>query len=168
MRMRHVRLLAPALLALTLAGCGEGEGGTAKGAGAGDTLKFSGTTLDGKAFDGTALAGKPAVLWFWAPWCGTCQGQAPQAAQLADTYKGKVNVIGVAGLDKKASMRTFVTSRKVGGFPHLADEKGAVWKKFRISQQSSFVLLDKAGKVVHSGVPTGPEELDRRVKQLAG
>jgi hypothetical protein len=30
-------------------------------------LKFTGTTLEGKAFDGTDLAGSPVVFWFCHP-----------------------------------------------------------------------------------------------------
>src|SRR3712207_8342970 len=30
-------------------------------------LAFTGRTLDGAAFDAAALAGRPALLWFWAP-----------------------------------------------------------------------------------------------------
>ncbi|MGP3921975.1 redoxin family protein [Streptomyces sp. 8N616] len=188
-RRRRAPVLVAALLAATalaVAGCGMDSGGgtAAPGTGAradaadagdagdaggvGEPLRFSGTTLEGKPFDGAKLAGKPAVLWFWAPWCGTCRGQAPQAAKLAKTYEGRVNVVGVAGLDKPGPMRSFVSSRKVGGFPHLNDEQGSIWRKFEISQQSSFVLLDKDGKVVHSGVPSGPEELDSRVAKLVG
>ncbi|MEV6315693.1 redoxin family protein [Streptomyces sp. NPDC051776] len=132
------------------------------------TLRFRGTTLDGKPFDGSTLAGKPVALWFWAPWCGTCRGQAPQAAALARTYRGKVHVVGIAGLDTTGPMKSFVSSTNVSGFPHVADERGAVWKKFGITQQSSFVLLDEKGEVVHSGVPTGPGELDGLVSKLVG
>jgi thiol-disulfide isomerase/thioredoxin len=32
-------------------------------------LRFDAKTVDGKDFSGQSLAGKPAVLWFWAPWC---------------------------------------------------------------------------------------------------
>ena len=32
-------------------------------------LNFSGTTLSGAPFNGSSLEGKPAVLWFWTPWC---------------------------------------------------------------------------------------------------
>ncbi|PAZ13053.1 hypothetical protein CLM62_26490 [Streptomyces sp. SA15] len=39
--------------------------------------KFTTTTVDGKAFAGTSPAGKDAVLWFWAPWCAVCRGEAP-------------------------------------------------------------------------------------------
>lgn len=132
------------------------------------SLKFSSTTLDGKAFQGRNLADKPAVLWFWAPWCGTCRGQAAQTAQLADKYKGKVNFVGVAGLDKAQPMHGFVKTQKVGNFPHLNDQKGSVWEKFGITQQSSYVMLDKDGKTVHTGTPSSPDELNKLVSGLAG
>jgi thiol-disulfide isomerase/thioredoxin len=131
-------------------------------------LQFVSTTLDGKAFKGESLADKPSVLWFWAPWCGTCQGQAAQTAKLADKYKGKVNFIGVAGLDKTEPIRGFVKTQKVGNFPHLNDQKGEVWKKFGISQQSSYVMLDKNGKTVHQDAATTPSQLSKQVAGLAG
>jgi hypothetical protein len=31
-----------------------------------DQLKFTAGTMDGGEFSGESLAGKPAVLWFWA------------------------------------------------------------------------------------------------------
>ncbi|MGP3981771.1 redoxin family protein [Streptomyces sp. KR80] len=160
----RARVLASVLLAaaLALAGCGTDGGGKPQ------TLQFTGTTLDGKRFDGATLAGKPTVLWFWAPWCGTCRGQAPQTAKLAKEYKGRVQVVGVAGLDRTAAMRDFVSATKVGGFPHLGDMEGGIWKKFEITQQSSYVLLDEKGRTVHSGTPSGPGELDRRIAELAG
>ncbi|WP_306454825.1 hypothetical protein [Streptomyces sp. WZ.A104] len=53
--------------------------------------------MDGKPFDGSTLAGKPTVLWFWVPWCAKCKAQA---ADTAADHTGKANVVGVAGLDK--------------------------------------------------------------------
>lgn len=131
-------------------------------------LQFTSRTLDGKAFKGASLADKPSVLWFWAPWCGTCQGQAAQTAKLADKYKGKVNFVGVAGLDKTAPIKGFVKTQKVGNFPHLNDQQGAVWKKFGITQQSSYVMLDKNGKTVEQGAATTPQQLTEQVAGLAG
>ena len=155
---------------------GKGEGGDkgiapgekAPDGGAPPQLRFASTTLDGKTFKGESLADKPSVLWFWAPWCGTCQGQAAQTAKLAAKYKGKVNFVGVAGLDKTAPIRGFVKEQKIGNFPHLNDQKGAVWKKFGVSQQSSYVMLDKDGKTVSKGVATTPDQLNKQVAGLAG
>ena len=58
-----VRLAAAWIaLLLLLAGCGSAPTAVPPAA-----LEFRGSTVDGAAFDGTALAGAPAVLWFWAP-----------------------------------------------------------------------------------------------------
>ncbi len=114
-------------------------------------LDFTVATLDGATFEGASLAGRPAVLWFWAPWCPTCASQAPQVTDLAASYSGRAAVVGVAGLDKTAAMREFVARTKATGFPHLADEQGVVWKRFGVTAQSTFAVLDAKGTVVADG-----------------
>jgi thiol-disulfide isomerase/thioredoxin len=117
-----------------------------------DTLKFSGTTLDGSTFSAASLAGRPVVLWFWAPWCATCFGQAASVAKLAKTYSGRVNWLGVAGLDKSVkAMDKFVSEGEVGNITHLNDQAGTVWKKFGIKEQSTFVMINRTGKVMQTG-----------------
>lgn len=133
-----------------------------------EILKFTGTTLDGKAFDGATLAAKPAVLWFWAPWCPKCRAQAEATAEVANDYKGRVNVVGVAGLDKPDAMRDFVSERKVGDFPHLSDEAGAIWKRFGVIEQSTYVVLDAKGNKVFTGNLPAGEGLSEKVAELVG
>ncbi len=131
------------------------------------SLQFSATTVDGAPFNAATLAGRPTVLWFWAPWCPTCAGEAPQVARLAARYTGRVNVVGVAGLDKLPAMREFVTRMKVSGFVNLADESGTVWRRFGITAQATYVLLDAAGRVVYTGY-LDDTELAARLARLAG
>ncbi|HEX2935629.1 MAG TPA: thioredoxin [Bacteroidales bacterium] len=38
---------------------------------------------------------KPAIIDFYADWCGPCRIVAPTVAQIAEEYKGKVNVYKV-------------------------------------------------------------------------
>ena len=66
-------------------------------------------------------------------------------------YGDRLAVLGVAGLGDKAAMDEFVTDLEVGGVTHLNDQAGAVWRRFEVTEQSTFVLIDRAGKVVHKG-----------------
>ncbi len=138
---------------------------TGAAAGAKQALAFTGRTLDGKPFDGTSLAGQPAVLWFWAPWCGTCLGQGSSVADVAKKYRGKLGVVGVAGMGDVAAMRDFVADAEVTGVTHLNDESGAVWRRFGITAQSIYVLIDGSGAVIHQGW-LDSEQFDAKVAAL--
>ncbi|WP_306827000.1 redoxin family protein [Catenuloplanes nepalensis] len=117
-----------------------------------ELLKFTGTTLDGESFDGTSLAHRPAVLWFWAPWCATCAGQGWTVAKQAPRYAGRVPIIGVAGLSTDTgAMNKFVADYEVGGVPQINDGAGELWKRFEVTRQSYFVMIDASGEVVHKG-----------------
>ena len=116
-----------------------------------DALRFTGKTLDGATFDAKSMAGKPAILWFWAPWCATCASEAQSIADLATEYQGRLGILGIAGLGDNKAMREFVSDLDVGAVPHLDDQAGAIWKKFKITQQSTYVFLDRTGRVVKTG-----------------
>ncbi|NBM20531.1 redoxin domain-containing protein [Streptomyces sp. GC420] len=146
----------------------QGSGSGAEGAEVPEALNFTATTVNGKPFDAKTLAGRPTVLWFWAPWCPACKGQAAETAKVAADFRGRANVVGVAGLDKNAAMRDFVSDTGTGSFPHLADEKGEVWKRFEITRQSHYVILDRTGKTVYEGVLPGGKGLAEKVAGLTG
>jgi thiol-disulfide isomerase/thioredoxin len=174
---RWARLLGPILAgALALTACAgpaatndaaDQAATSAPAAGGTVDLKFTVATLDGGTFDGQSLAGRPALLWFWAPWCPTCVAEAPQVGAAARDFQGKITVVGVAGLDTTAAMRDFVALPQVQHIVHLADERGVVWKRFGVTAQSTYVLLDSTGQVVYRGY-LGGDELTRRLSALAG
>jgi len=149
-------------------GCGGPSGDpTAGPTSAGPLMAFTATTLDGEAFDGMSLSGKPAVLWFWAPWCPICLQQAPGVRAAVENYGDRVNIIGVAGLDRTEAMPEFVRLAKVQAMTHLADEPGTVWKRFQVTAQSTFVLIDADGKVTFRGRLDADEIPDRVAALLA-
>ncbi|WP_422751534.1 redoxin family protein [Micromonospora sp. WMMD1219] len=129
-------------------------------------LSFTGKTLDGTAFDAAALAGRPVVLWFWAPWCATCASQAWTVAEIAPAYRDTVPVVGVAGLGEQKAMTSFVTEFDLGGTTQIDDRAGVLWRRFKVAEQSTFVVLDRTGRVVHQGFLDG-EALTRQVETLA-
>ncbi|MFI6329213.1 TlpA family protein disulfide reductase [Micromonospora chersina] len=131
-----------------------------------ETLSFTAKTLDGTAFSAAALAGKPVVLWFWAPWCATCASQAWTVAEIAPKYRDTVPIVGVAGLGEQKAMKEFVTEFDLAGTPQLDDRSGTLWRRFEVVEQSTFVIVDRDGRVVHQGFLDG-ESLTRQVDALA-
>lgn len=131
------------------------------------TLSFTGTTLDGASFDAATLAGKPTLLWFWAPWCATCAGQASSVTDLHAEYGDRLAILGVAGLGDNKAMHQFVSDLDVGSVPSLDDQAGLVWRKFKITEQSTFVLIDRQGAVTHTGW-LDDLDLSAKVKSLVG
>jgi thiol-disulfide isomerase/thioredoxin len=170
LRTRTVAAVTTAVLAVAaLAGCG-GTAATpaaAVKAGVPAALAFQGRTLDGAAFDAATLAGRPAVLWFWAPWCATCAGQASTVTDAIAQYGNRLGILGIAGLGDNKAMHDFVHDLDTGSVTNLDDSAGAVWRKFKITEQSTFVLLDRQGTVVHSGY-LDDVDFNERVKTLVG
>ncbi|MEV6599592.1 redoxin domain-containing protein [Actinoplanes sp. NPDC051346] len=129
------------------------------------SLTFTGRTLDGKPFDASTLAGKPTILWFWAPWCATCASQAMSIADVREEYGDRLNILGIAGMGGNKEMHEFVSDLDVGSVPHLDDEPGVLWKKFGITEQSTYVIIDRAGRTVVTGY-LDDLQLTSRVKTL--
>ena len=70
---------------------------------------FSSTTLDGQSVTQATYEGKPTIMWFWAPWCSVCRGEAPTISEVASELDGSVDVVGVAALGSTEEMDTFVS-----------------------------------------------------------
>jgi thiol-disulfide isomerase/thioredoxin len=129
-------------------------------------LRFTGTTLDGAAFDGAGLTGKPVVFWFWAPWCPKCQAEGPAVAKIAEKYRDRVAVVGVAGLDPStAKMKQFVDRTGTSGLPQLNDTTGALYKHFRVTSQSSYLFIDPTGGTESATGPLDEDELSSLIEK---
>jgi thiol-disulfide isomerase/thioredoxin len=131
------------------------------------TLAFRSKTVDGKPFDGATLAGKPTMLWFWAPWCPKCRTAAPSVANAAKGFGADVNIVGVAGLAESAEIQQFVKDYDLSGITNLANENYPLWSKFEIGYQDTYVILDADGKQLHNGTLTD-SQLTGKLSELAG
>lgn len=131
-----------------------------------DSLTWTAQTVGGDDFDAADLAGKPVVLWFWAPWCPTCRGQIPWVGALADKYGDKVSVVGVGGLDSSDAMPDFA-NQVANSVTNLSDPEGEIWRRFAITSQSTFVVLDAQGVEQASG-SVSQDDLTGLVADLAG
>lgn len=132
-----------------------------------EQLRFTARTIDGQEFSGASLAGTPAVLWFWAPWCPTCQREAPTVARVASGNAG-VTFVGVAARDEVPAMAAFVSKYQANSFTHLADVDGAVWRQFGVSTQPAFAFIGADGSVDVVQSALSEQDLATRVGALDG
>jgi thiol-disulfide isomerase/thioredoxin len=126
-------------------GTGQGRDGAA-----GETseaLAFVARTVDGEEFTGASLEGEPAVLWFWAPWCTVCRGEASGVVDAAERHAGDVEFLGVAGLGEVDDMRAFVSETGTGDLTHIVDEDGTIWSGFGVVSQPAFAFVHSDGTV---------------------
>ena len=93
-------------------------------------LQFSATTLDGQAFEGTSLYGRPTIIWFWAPWCPVCKAEAPAILDALDELPDGVQAIGIPGQSDVASMQAFVDDYGLGAMTQVVDADGSLWANF--------------------------------------
>lgn len=161
--IRLVLLLVAALAMVTACSTSAAPPTAAPGAaGSGSSaLDFSSRTLAGAEFSGQSLANKPAVLWFWAPWCSTCQAEAPTIAAAAAQHPN-VTFVGVAALDQIPAMNQFVANYQLGGFTHLADTDASIWRRFGVTEQPAFAFVAPNGTVeVVKGTMSAPDLAQR-------
>ncbi|MFD0857138.1 redoxin domain-containing protein, partial [Actinomadura adrarensis] len=134
-----------------------------------ELLQFQGKTIDGKAFSGTSLAGKPVVFWFWAPWCPKCMSEGPNVAKAMAKYDGKVAFVGVGGLDdSQDELKRFVSRTGTSGVTHLDDRDGKLYKHFKVTTQSSFVFMTTGGDTSKASGPLDESALNGHIDKLIG
>lgn len=132
-----------------------------------DRLHFSGITLSGAPFEGASLQGKPAVLWFWTPWCPFCNQEAPSVSQVARANPA-VTFVGVAARADRAQMQNFLSKYNLN-FTNLDDADGSIWRRFNVPWQPAYVFLRPDGASTFVNNPTAAmsqQELSNRVQAL--
>ena len=181
--MRSNRIRLPALVvafAATLAACGSGEATTSSGdAGSADPAassasdasgapaKFTADRLGGGELTSASFAGKDTVLWFWAPWCTVCRGEADDVVAAAGALDGEVEIIGVAGRGEASEMKGFVSDTGTGGLTHVVDDDGSIWSSYDVFAQPAYAFIDDSGSVEVFVGALGEDALVERMNALA-
>ena len=132
-----------------------------------EDLNFTGTTLSGAPFNGASLQGKPAVLWFWTPWCPFCNQEAPSVSAVSAANPG-VTFVGISTRADVGSMQNFVSKYNLN-FTNLNDANGSIWAQFNVPWQPAYVFLKADGTSTFVNNPVSAmsqQELTDRVRAL--
>ncbi len=100
------------------------------------------------------LRGTPAVVNFWASWCGPCIKEAPELARLQRVLGDRARLVGVDWNDSADGARKFIR-RWRWTFPNLRDANGDVGNRYRITGLPTTFVLDANGAIVKR--LTGPQ-----------
>ena len=130
-------------------------------------LNFNGTTLSGAPFNGASLQGKPAVLWFWTPWCPFCNQEAPSVSAVA-AANPNVTFVGVSTRADVSAMANFASKYNLN-FTNLNDADGSIWAMFNVPWQPAYVFLNSDGSSTFVNNPVSAmsqQDLTNRVQAL--
>ncbi len=123
-------------------------------------------TLDGKESDLAQYVGKsPVVMEFWATWCENCKELEPTLLAVAKKYSTQVKFVGVAVSVNQtpARVKAFVEKHNIPGDQYY-DTKGNATGAYDVPATSYVVVLNKAGKVVYTGLG-GKQNLEAAIKK---
>jgi len=122
-------------------------------------------TLDGKSVDLAKIATGPAVIEFWATWCENCEHLLPTMQKAAAKYGKQVKFVSVAVSVNQSVNRVklYVAKHGVPGAQYY-DTKGDATGKWDVPATSHVVVLNKAGKVVYTGVG-GDQNIEAAIRK---
>ena len=101
-----------------------------------------------------SLRGKPAVVNFWASWCGPCIKEAPELRRLSQRLQGRARLVGVDWNDALSGARAFIRKNR-WTFQNLRDGDGLAGTAWGLSGLPNTFVLDREGRIVR--VLRGPQ-----------
>jgi len=120
-----------------------------------DAPDFQLTTLEGESFNKGSLKGQPALLIYWAPWCGVCRSELPILAQFYRRDKpANLRVLAVGFFDTRDHVVQYVNDNPgTFVFPTAYDTDDRTAHAFGLRYTPTYLLLDAQGRVLvkHEG-----------------
>jgi len=103
------------------------------------------------------VAGRPALIEFWATWCEQCEALQPQIDEIQARFGDRMSVVAVAVAVAQSERRVRRHVEDEGhDYPFLYDTEGNAVRAFEAPTTAVVVMLDAAGRVAYTGV--GPQQ----------
>lgn len=130
---------------------------------------FALPTMDGKTMDLSKRNGKPALINFWATWCGPCSEEMPILQSIYDRYRNRVDFFMVnltAQESSEADVTQFLRQHRLS-FPVLKDKTGEVAETYSIWGIPTTYIVNAKGVIVWKKMgPVAPKEVTNVLNSL--
>lgn len=151
-------ILVPAVAFLAFLGLGTYRSGATPEPGE-PVPDFSAPLLVGEGSLSLAdLEGKPAVINFWASWCGPCEDEAPLLRRAFETFGDDIQFVGVDIKDARSDALAFVEEHGLD-YPSVRDEGQVIYRDYGLTGQPETFFIDADGVLVEH--VAGPLEAAR-------
>jgi cytochrome c biogenesis protein CcmG/thiol:disulfide interchange protein DsbE len=128
---------------------------------------FVGITLDGEQFSSADLAGKPAIVNFWASYCiPSCVDEHPVLLHLAASHGDDLQMVGVLVNDTADGARGFLARYGEVSWPSMLNSDGQISIDYGVTGPPETFFVDAQGIVVARHV--GPLTDAVVARELAG
>jgi thiol-disulfide isomerase/thioredoxin len=122
--------------------------------------------LEGGEWSLDVAAGRPAVLVFWASWCGPCRKEAPEVAEVVRSYGDKVAVVSINAGEDPTKARLAAQQWQLT-WPVALDPRRKAQTAYEVDALPLVVVLDGAGLVRYRGNGM-PSDIHRLLDGLLG
>jgi peroxiredoxin len=112
---------------------------------------FELTDLDGRTWQSADLAGKPAVIYFFAPWCGVCAASSPQLRWF-HRWRGEDVQVILIGIDYSSPSEVHEYARKHDLTMPVLIGTPAIGAAYRVSGYPTYYVIDAQGRIARRDV----------------
>jgi thiol-disulfide isomerase/thioredoxin len=109
--------------------------------------------------------GRPALITFWASWCGPCAREAAALERFSLSPAGRGRLVGVDWSDASPGARSFI-HRYRWTFSNLRDAEGTVGNAYRLIGLPTTFVVDSSGHI--RAVLRGPQDADSLRRAAVG
>jgi len=109
--------------------------------------------------------GRPALVVFWASWCGPCAHEAPAIERFSRSAAGRGRIVGVDWSDALSGARSFIRHYS-WSFPNVRDSEGTVGNAYRLPGLPTTFVVDAHGRIRTE--LRGPQDEAALARALAG
>jgi cytochrome c biogenesis protein CcmG, thiol:disulfide interchange protein DsbE len=108
--------------------------------------------------------GRPAVVVFWASWCGPCAQEAPAIERFARSFAGRGRIVGVDWSDPLLAEARLFIRRHAWTFPNLRDAEGTVGNSYHLPNVPTTFVIDAHARI--RATLRGPQSVGSLVAAL--